>query len=201
VFIPLLILLSQRASTATTRVFIPLLISCFHKFSHTFCIAHFSCQVFAAVPEGHRLCVVATNVAETSLTIPGVRYVVDSGQVKNRHYEATTGVVHYKVTSNFSDLLPFCLIRCCSPLFSSDVGLPTVRIYFAKARCCTASINAHPHGYNRTRPPAHTPPGGVDIAGVGRTASGSCWPHGPRPLLSSLLVRCVPTRLSRVCGS
>ena len=54
-------------------------------------------QVFAAVPDGHRLCVVATNVAETSLTIPGVRYVIDSGQVKNRHYEATTGVVHYKV--------------------------------------------------------------------------------------------------------
>lgn len=28
-------------------------------------------QVFAAVPVGHRLIVVATNVAETSLTIPG----------------------------------------------------------------------------------------------------------------------------------
>lgn len=27
--------------------------------------------VFAAVPKGHRLVVVATNVAETSLTIPG----------------------------------------------------------------------------------------------------------------------------------
>ena len=29
-------------------------------------------RVFAAVPAGHRLIVVATNVAETSLTIPGV---------------------------------------------------------------------------------------------------------------------------------
>ena len=38
--------------------------------------------VFAPPPEGHRLCVVATNVAETSLTIPGVRYVVDCGKVK-----------------------------------------------------------------------------------------------------------------------
>ena len=28
-------------------------------------------KVFAHVPEGHRLIVVATNVAETSLTIPG----------------------------------------------------------------------------------------------------------------------------------
>lgn len=30
-------------------------------------------RVFAKPPEGHRLIVVATNVAETSLTIPGKR--------------------------------------------------------------------------------------------------------------------------------
>jgi ATP-dependent RNA helicase DHX37/DHR1 len=30
-------------------------------------------RVFAPVPEGHRLIVVATNVAETSITIPGIR--------------------------------------------------------------------------------------------------------------------------------
>ena len=39
-------------------------------------------RVFEPVPEGHRLCVVATNIAETSLTIPGVRFVVDSCRVK-----------------------------------------------------------------------------------------------------------------------
>jgi HrpA-like RNA helicase len=38
-------------------------------------------EVFESVPEGARLCVVATNVAETSLTIPGIRYVVDTGLV------------------------------------------------------------------------------------------------------------------------
>jgi len=27
------------------------------------------------------MCIVATNVAETSLTIPGIRYVVDTGKV------------------------------------------------------------------------------------------------------------------------
>lgn len=32
-------------------------------------------RVFAQVPEGARLVVVATNVAETSITIPGIRYV------------------------------------------------------------------------------------------------------------------------------
>jgi ATP-dependent RNA helicase DHX37/DHR1 len=32
-------------------------------------------RVFAAPPAGHRLIVIATNVAETSITIPGIRYV------------------------------------------------------------------------------------------------------------------------------
>ncbi|KAH7815612.1 putative DEAD/DEAH box helicase [Monocercomonoides exilis] len=34
----------------------------------------------------YRLVVVATNVAETSLTIPGIRYVVDCGKVKKKMY-------------------------------------------------------------------------------------------------------------------
>ncbi|KAF7998664.1 hypothetical protein HF325_006906 [Metschnikowia pulcherrima] len=34
-------------------------------------------KVFEQAPAGSRLCIVATNVAETSLTIPGIRYVVD----------------------------------------------------------------------------------------------------------------------------
>ena len=37
--------------------------------------------MFDAPPEGHRLCVVATNVAETSLTIPHIKCVGDSGMV------------------------------------------------------------------------------------------------------------------------
>ena len=48
-------------------------------------------RVFAAVPEGTRLIVVATNVAETSLTIPNIRYVVDSGKHKQRDYGAAGG--------------------------------------------------------------------------------------------------------------
>ena len=31
--------------------------------------------------------VLATNVAETSLTVPGVRYVVDTGMVKSRSFQ------------------------------------------------------------------------------------------------------------------
>ena len=39
-------------------------------------------RVFESPPPGHRLVVVSTNVAETSLTIPGIRYVVDCGRAK-----------------------------------------------------------------------------------------------------------------------
>lgn len=55
-------------------------------------------QVFRPPPTGTRLCVVATNVAETSLTIPGIKYVVDCGRVKKRYYDEVTGVSSFKVT-------------------------------------------------------------------------------------------------------
>lgn len=55
-------------------------------------------KVFQPPPEGTRLCVVATNVAETSLTIPNIKYVVDTGMVKRRYYDKTTGVSSYKIT-------------------------------------------------------------------------------------------------------
>ncbi|XP_019604363.2 putative ATP-dependent RNA helicase DHX37 isoform X2 [Rhinolophus sinicus] len=55
-------------------------------------------QVFQPPPEGTRLCVVATNVAETSLTIPGIKYVVDCGKVKKRHYDRVTGVSSFRIS-------------------------------------------------------------------------------------------------------
>jgi ATP-dependent RNA helicase DHX37/DHR1 len=39
-------------------------------------------RVFEAPPDGTRLIVIATNVAETSLTIPNIKYVVDTGRAK-----------------------------------------------------------------------------------------------------------------------
>merc|ERR1711970_1253077 len=53
--------------------------------------------IFAGAPPGSRLCVVATNVAETSLTIPGVKYVVDCGKVKTKHWDKVTGVTTFLV--------------------------------------------------------------------------------------------------------
>ncbi|XP_068099941.1 probable ATP-dependent RNA helicase DHX37 [Hyperolius riggenbachi] len=54
-------------------------------------------QVFRPPPSGSRLCIVATNVAETSLTIPGIKYVVDCGKVKKRFYDKVTGVSSFRV--------------------------------------------------------------------------------------------------------
>ncbi|XP_035196885.1 probable ATP-dependent RNA helicase DHX37 [Oxyura jamaicensis] len=55
-------------------------------------------KVFRPPPPGTRLCVVATNIAETSLTIPGIKYVVDCGKVKKRFYDKITGVSSFRVT-------------------------------------------------------------------------------------------------------
>ena len=54
-------------------------------------------RVFAPVEEGQRLIVVATNIAETSITIPEIAYVVDTGRQKCRNYHAGTGVASYDV--------------------------------------------------------------------------------------------------------
>ncbi|KAF2354946.1 Helicase-associated domain [Trinorchestia longiramus] len=56
-------------------------------------------QVFQKPPLGTRLCVVATNVAETSLTIPNVKYVVDSGKTKDKVFDKVTGVSMFHVTN------------------------------------------------------------------------------------------------------
>lgn len=54
-------------------------------------------RVFDGVKEGERLVVVATNVAETSLTIPGIKYVVDTGREKVKNYDSSNGMETYEV--------------------------------------------------------------------------------------------------------
>ena len=54
-------------------------------------------RVFDPPPEGSRLIVLATNIAETSLTIPEIRYVFDSGREKQKKYNHITGVQSFEV--------------------------------------------------------------------------------------------------------
>lgn len=49
--------------------------------------------VFDPCPPGARKIILATNIAETSVTINGVRYVVDCGLVKTRSYNSRIGAV------------------------------------------------------------------------------------------------------------
>lgn len=49
-------------------------------------------KAFMPAPAGFRKVILATNIAETSVTIPGIKYVIDPGVVKARTYNAHTGI-------------------------------------------------------------------------------------------------------------
>ncbi|CAD7701127.1 unnamed protein product [Ostreobium quekettii] len=55
--------------------------------------------VFSPTPEGCRRCVVATNIAETSITVNNVVYVVDPGTVKQKSYNPLTGMGSLEVVT------------------------------------------------------------------------------------------------------
>uniref|UniRef100_A0A1B0BK13 ATP-dependent RNA helicase DHX34 n=1 Tax=Glossina palpalis gambiensis TaxID=67801 RepID=A0A1B0BK13_9MUSC len=46
-------------------------------------------KVFDYAPEGMRKCIISTNIAETSLTVDGIRFVIDSGKVKEMSYDSS----------------------------------------------------------------------------------------------------------------
>lgn len=48
-------------------------------------------KIFQKAPDGLRKCVVATNIAETSLTVDGIMYVIDSGYCKLKVYNPRIG--------------------------------------------------------------------------------------------------------------
>ena len=49
-------------------------------------------KVFDPTPPGKRKIVFATNSAETSITIPGIKYVIDTGRVKELSYDAKRNI-------------------------------------------------------------------------------------------------------------
>ncbi|KAJ1742090.1 DEAH-box ATP-dependent RNA helicase prp22, partial [Coemansia sp. RSA 1591] len=55
-------------------------------------------RIFEPTPAGARKVVISTNIAETSVTIDGIYYVVDPGFVKQNTYDAKSGLDQLKVT-------------------------------------------------------------------------------------------------------
>jgi hypothetical protein len=50
-------------------------------------------RIFQPAPCGQRKVILATNIAESSITVPDVKYVVDFGFIKEIFYDAKTNLV------------------------------------------------------------------------------------------------------------
>lgn len=55
-------------------------------------------KIFEETPKGSRKVVLATNIAETSLTIDGIKYVIDPGFCKQKSYNPRSGMESLVVT-------------------------------------------------------------------------------------------------------
>jgi ATP-dependent RNA helicase DHR2 len=53
---------------------------------------HAQQRVFEKTPSRTRKVILSTNIAETSLTVPGIRYVVDSGKCKKKQFRSRLGL-------------------------------------------------------------------------------------------------------------
>jgi ATP-dependent helicase HrpB len=56
-------------------------------------------RVLQPHPDGHRRIVLATNVAESSVTLPGVRVVIDSGLAREPRYDPNSGFARLDVVN------------------------------------------------------------------------------------------------------
>ena len=55
-------------------------------------------EVFNPVPLGCRKVILSTNIAETSVTIPDVRYVIDTGKLNEKQYDQVRRITELKCT-------------------------------------------------------------------------------------------------------
>lgn len=60
--------------------------------------ADLQAKIFHAAEEGQRKCIVSTNIAETSLTVDGIKYVIDCGYNKLKVYNPKIGMDALQLT-------------------------------------------------------------------------------------------------------
>jgi len=68
-------------------------------------------KIFEPTPEGARKVVLATNIAETSITIDGIVYVIDPGFAKQNSYNPRTGMESLIVTPVSNYYLYKCILQ------------------------------------------------------------------------------------------
>ena len=79
-------------------------------------------KIFEKAPEGMRKVVVSTNIAETSLTVDGIIYVVDTGYCKLK--------VHFVSTSSMHDAAHLLLLLIARPVSESSMHVAAHRLCF-----------------------------------------------------------------------
>lgn len=96
--------------------------------------------IFQPTPRSHTKIILATNIAETSLTIDDVTVVIDSGLAKEKAYDPHTKLSYLKSTF-------ISQVTCCSdvPVLYNILLLSTVRIivcyvYYRCTMYCTIIV-------------------------------------------------------------
>lgn len=89
-------------------------------------------QVFDIAPEGMRKVILSTNIAETSVTIDGIRFVADSGRAKEMTHDLSSGGGSLQEGWISKVALMISLASPCTKFFLPYSG--------QKARSCAESV-------------------------------------------------------------
>ena len=128
-------------------------------------------QVFQPAPQGQRKIVFATNSAETSITIPGIKYVVDTGLVKEKRYDAKRNMDSlnvYMISRSSAEQRKGRAGRTgpgtCYRLYSKELyqsmqcsSAPEIlRVHLGQALLKLADMGINPHEYDFVESPDKT---------------------------------------------